>query len=167
MSSTVNVTLSPARRALNNKPSCTLKSELAALLVPTVPSVWRLLNGYGPVRFIDLANRSVSYLLSGGGRNDKRVPMAANAKAMRELFIICSLWFAATGDPAPPSLTFHRSLVQRSPDPVCQLDGVVVGPKVDEEHARLFVEHVTVNRRYLDIASTQRADERIDLAVRY
>jgi hypothetical protein len=66
-----------------------------------------------------------------------------------------------------PSLAFHRSLVQRSPDSVCKLDGVVVGPKVDEEHARLFVEHMTVNRRYLDIASTQRADERIDLAVRY
>src|SRR5450755_1823191 len=95
------------------------------------------------------------------------VPMAANAKAMREVFITCSLWFAAAGGPAFPSLAFHRRLVQRSPDSVCQLDGVVVGPKVDEEHARLFVEHVTVNRRYLDIASTQRADERIDLAARY
>jgi hypothetical protein len=35
-------------------------------------AVWRLLNGYGPIRLIDLANRSVSHLLSGGGRNDKR-----------------------------------------------------------------------------------------------
>src|SRR5450432_1713948 len=96
------------------------------------------------------------------------VPVAANAKAMREVFITCSLWFLQR--PAiqlSPSLAFHRSLVQRSSDSVCKLDGVVVGPKVDEEHARLFVEHVTVNRRYLDIASTQRADERIDLAVCY
>ena len=30
-------------------------------------AVWRLLNGYGPVRLVDLANRSVLYLLSGGG----------------------------------------------------------------------------------------------------
>jgi hypothetical protein len=65
------------------------------------------------------------------------------------------------------SWAFHRSPVQRSPDSVCQLDSVVVGPKVDEEHARLFVEHMTVNCRYLDIASTQRANERIDLAARY
>src|SRR3981189_2206450 len=62
-----------------------------------------------------------------------------------------------------PSLAFgSRSLVQRRPNSVCQLDGVVVGPKVDEEHARLFVQHMTVNGRYLDIAGAQRADQRVD-----
>src|SRR5450631_2284033 len=96
------------------------------------------------------------------------VPVAANAKAMREVFITCSLWFLQR--PAiklSPSLAFHRSFVQRSSDSVCKLDGVILGPKVDEVHTRLFVEHMTVNRRYLDITSTQRADERIDLAARY
>jgi hypothetical protein len=64
------------------------------------------LNGYGPIRLIDLANRSVSHLLSGGGRNDKRAYGGKFAKAMSEVFITCSLCFAATGDPASSFIGF-------------------------------------------------------------
>src|SRR5882724_276391 len=53
--------------------------------------------------------------------------------------------------------------VERSAHAACQFQGVVVGPKVDEEHAWLLVQHVTMDRRYLDIAGAQRPDQRIDL----
>jgi hypothetical protein len=57
----------------------------------------------------------------------------------------------------------HRRLVERRPHVAGKFYRVVIGPKVDEEHPRLFVEHVTVDRGHLDIAGAQRADQRIDL----
>src|SRR5260370_16805837 len=58
-------------------------------------------------------------------------------------------------------------LVERSANAARQFQGIVVRPEMDEEHPRLFVEHVTVDRRHLDIAGSQRPDQRIDLIARY
>ena len=55
------------------------------------------------------------------------------------------------------------SLVERSTDAVRQFHRIVVGPEMDEEHARLLVEHVAVDRGHLDIGGSQRANKRIDL----
>src|SRR5882672_10591519 len=65
----------------------------------------------------------------------------------------------------PPGCSVLRDggLVERGPDAARQFQGVVVGPEMDEEHARLLVEHVTMDRRHLDIGSAQDSDERIDL----
>src|SRR6202011_1670136 len=42
----------------------------------------------------------------------------------------------------------------------------VVGPEMDEEQPRLFVEHVAVDRGDLDVAGTQCPDQGIDLVAR-
>ena len=57
----------------------------------------------------------------------------------------------------------HRCLVERRPHVAGKFYRVVIGPEVDEEHPRLFVEHVTVDRGHLDTAGAQRADQRVDL----
>src|SRR6266436_5231612 len=38
---------------------------------------------------------------------------------------------------------------------------------MNEEHAGLLVQHVAVDRRHLDIAGAQGADQRVDLVARY
>jgi hypothetical protein len=58
------------------------------------------------------------------------------------------------------------SLVERGTDAARQFHGVVVGPKMDEEHPWLLVEHVIVDRRYFDIGSAQGSDQWIDLIAR-
>ena len=44
------------------------------------------------------------------------------------------------------------SLVERRAHAPRQLQGVVIGPEVDEEHAGLLVEHMAVDRGHLDVA---------------
>src|SRR5882672_2111244 len=65
----------------------------------------------------------------------------------------------------PPGCSVLRDggLVERGPDAARQFQRVVVGPEMDEEHPRLLVEHVTMDRRHFDIGSAQDSDERIDL----
>src|SRR5712664_4491805 len=65
----------------------------------------------------------------------------------------------------PPGCSVLRDggLVERGPDAARQFQGVVVSPKMNEEHARLLVEHVTVDRRHFDIGSAQDSNQWIDL----
>ena len=56
----------------------------------------------------------------------------------------------------------YCGLIERGADAARQFQRVVVGPKMNEEHTRLFIEHVAVDRGHLDVAGTQRPDQRID-----
>src|ERR1700704_4037402 len=67
----------------------------------------------------------------------------------------------------PDSMLRDSGLVECGTDPARQFHGVVVGPKMDEEHARLLVEHVTVDRRHFDIGSAQDSNQWIDLITRH
>src|SRR5262249_25891845 len=58
-------------------------------------------------------------------------------------------------------------LVERSADISRQFHRVIIGPEMDKEHPGLLVEHVTVDRRYFDVAGTQRTDQRVDLVARH
>jgi hypothetical protein len=61
-----------------------------------------------------------------------------------------------------PSALGDGGLVERGTHAGRQLQGVVIGPEVDE-HAGIFVEHVAVDRGDLDVAGAQGPDEGIDL----
>jgi hypothetical protein len=50
------------------------------------------------------------------------------------------------------------SFVERSTDGARQFHRIVVGPEMDEEHTRLLVEHVAMDRGHLDIPGSQRAN---------
>src|SRR5437764_9654992 len=54
-------------------------------------------------------------------------------------------------------------LFQGGTDAARKLDGVVVGPEVDEKQPRLLTQHMAVDRGHLDVIGTQGADQRIDL----
>ena len=56
-----------------------------------------------------------------------------------------------------------RGLVERRAHAFGELDRVVIGPEMDEEHPGLLVQHVTMDRRDLDAVRPQRPDQRIDL----
>src|SRR5882757_3720641 len=62
-----------------------------------------------------------------------------------------------------PSALGDGGLVERGAHASRQLQSIVIGPEVDEEHARLFVEHVAVDRGDLDVAGAQGPDEGVDL----
>jgi hypothetical protein len=57
-------------------------------------------------------------------------------------------------------------LIKRGPQAFGQLDRRVIGPKMHEEQARLFGEHVAMHRGHLDLILPQRPDDRIDLVGR-
>src|SRR5258708_5748939 len=57
-------------------------------------------------------------------------------------------------------------LVERSAETSCQLQRIIDGPEMEEEQPRLFVEHVTVDRRNIDAIGAQRPDYRIDFVTR-
>lgn len=61
----------------------------------------------------------------------------------------------------------HRGLVERGAYAACQFQRIVVGPKMHEERTRLFIEHMAMYRSYLNVAGTQRSDQRIDLVTRH
>ena len=52
------------------------------------------------------------------------------------------------------SVLRNRRLVEGCANAACQLQSIVVSPEMDEEHARLLVEHVAVDRGDFDIAGT-------------
>ena len=54
--------------------------------------------------------------------------------------------------------------IQPGAKPLGQFHSVVVGPEMDEERARLVVEHVIVNRGDLDAVVLQGLDQGIDRA---
>ncbi len=62
-----------------------------------------------------------------------------------------------------PSALGNGGFVERGTHTPRQLQCIVIGPEVDEEHARLLVEHVAVDRRDFDVAAAQGSDEGIDL----
>ena len=62
-----------------------------------------------------------------------------------------------------PSALGDGGFVERVTHTPRKLQGIVIGPEVDEEHARLFVEHVAVDRGDLDVAGAQGPDEGVDL----
>ena len=55
-------------------------------------------------------------------------------------------------DVARTSVLRDRRSVECRADIACQLQSIIVGPEMDEEHPRLLVEHVAVDRGDLDIA---------------
>jgi hypothetical protein len=59
-----------------------------------------------------------------------------------------------------------RCVVECGPQTPCQLDRMVVGPEMHEEHARLFGQHMAVEGRYFDAIGPQGLDYRIDFACR-
>src|SRR5260370_1426893 len=54
-------------------------------------------------------------------------------------------------------------LIERGAQALGQLMRIVVGPEVQEEHSRLFAEHVAVQGGDLDAAGLQGVNHRIDL----
>ena len=58
-----------------------------------------------------------------------------------------------------------RRLVECGAQSLGQLQGVVVGPEMQEEQPRLLVQHVTVDRRDVDAVRSQRLDHRIYFVV--
>src|SRR6516162_9554533 len=56
-----------------------------------------------------------------------------------------------------------RRLVECRAQSLGQLHGIVVCPEMHEEQPRLLVEHMAVDRGYLDAVRAQRLDHRIDL----
>src|SRR6516164_8559776 len=64
---------------------------------------------------------------------------------------------------APPCSAFcDGGLVERRPYSLGELLGIVIRPEMNEEHPRLFIEHVAVDCRHLDAVCPQRADQRVD-----
>jgi hypothetical protein len=57
-------------------------------------------------------------------------------------------------------------LIKGGPQALGQLDRLIIGPKMHEEQARLFNEHVAMHRGHLDLIFAQRLDDRIDLVSR-
>ena len=60
----------------------------------------------------------------------------------------------------------YCGLIERGADAARQFQRVVIRPKMNEEHTRLFLEHMAVDRGHLDVAGTQRPDQRIYLVAR-
>ena len=54
-----------------------------------------------------------------------------------------------------------RGFIQRRANPARQFHGIIVRPKMDEEHARFLVEHVAVDRGHRDIGGSQRANKQL------
>ncbi len=63
-----------------------------------------------------------------------------------------------------PTLAFGaRGFVKRGAQSPRELQGIVIGPEMQEEQPRLFVQHVAVDRGHLDAVRPQRPDHGIDL----
>src|SRR5260370_34771581 len=58
-------------------------------------------------------------------------------------------------------------LVECRPNALGELHRIVVRPEMHEEHSRLLVEHVTMDRGDLDVTRPQGADQRVDLVGRH
>jgi hypothetical protein len=65
--------------------------------------------------------------------------------------------------PLAASALRARGLVERGPQSLGELHGVVVGPEVHEDETGLLGEHVAVDRRHLDAVLPQRLDHRVHL----
>src|ERR1700677_2451171 len=102
------------------------------------------------------------------------MPIAASSSNTRWKRLFCGVAaFRASRPPRHTTATFAMAAspvrsdmnsIQPGAKPLGQFHGVVVGPEMNEERARLVVEHVVVNRGDLDAIVLQRLDERIDLA---
>ena len=70
----------------------------------------------------------------------------------------CSVPIASTSAPRRDPLSSSPPRSCRTPRAALgELHGIIVRPEMHEEHARLFVQHVAVDRRHLDAVRAQRA----------